>query len=425
MKNFTYRCIIIALLLFANHTGFSQLNLNWLTSFSPVWADGNTSGNANNVSGYSVNCATMVSISGGSFTWALGGSGAQTPTVSGATFTVPGSTNRMQLTPNFANNTNYVNVVFTFSALVTNVAFKIVDIDKTDANSNAYFDRVTVTGSDGVSNYNASITKYDAITNPNFLIISGNTAYVNTTNGQAGNSASSAADQLGTINVSFGSTSLRTVTVRYDNAPGSQANPAAQAIGIGTISFQMSTLPVTLTKFTAALQNDKAILNWKTETEINSDRFEIEKSSDGTNWTKLGTVKAAGNSNLPRNYKTEDAQLHPGINYYRLKQIDIDQRYQYSTIVSVIYEPGKLLVKIYPNPIVTNIFADIYSDKNQTVTVRLQNVSGQLIKTATWTLEHGSNKKEIPASQLPPGVYILDIIDISRQYVSTSKLLKN
>src|SRR5215813_12150879 len=93
--------ILLCLTFLTPSTGNAQL-LNWLSSYIPAWSNGNTSGTANNVGSSGINCTTSFSISGGSFVQALGSSGSPTPTVSGATFTIPGSTNRMQVTTNFA-----------------------------------------------------------------------------------------------------------------------------------------------------------------------------------------------------------------------------------------------------------------------------------------------------------------------------------
>src|SRR5687768_9270326 len=82
----------------------AQVNLNWQSSFSPAWNNGNTNGNAPNIGGNSINGSVSATITGGgSFAQANGSYGAQTPTVSGATFTVPASANRLQVTPNFSS----------------------------------------------------------------------------------------------------------------------------------------------------------------------------------------------------------------------------------------------------------------------------------------------------------------------------------
>ncbi|MBK6938389.1 MAG: hypothetical protein IPH18_17200 [Chitinophagaceae bacterium] len=236
----------------------------------------------------------------------MGSFGSQTPTVNGAVFTVPGASSRIQITPNFNNNTSYATIVLSFTSLATNISFRIADIDKNDATSTTYFDRVTITGSNGSSTFSPSITKFDAVTDPNFLIISGNTARVNTTSGQAGNTDSDAADQRGTINVDFGTAAINTVTIRYDNAPGANTNPAAQSIAVGSVTFSQSVLPVSLTDFSAYRQSRDVILKWTTHQENNSASFEIERSNDNSNWLKVGNVTAAGFSGNDLNYSFLD-----------------------------------------------------------------------------------------------------------------------
>jgi hypothetical protein len=169
----------------------AQINLNWATSFSPSWGNGDLTGTASNIGGNSINCsASFIMTGAGVFMPVLGSSGSQSPSVSGAVFTVPGTTNRIQVTPNYNSNSSYTDIVLSFSSMTTNISFRIVDIDKSDASSTTYFDRVTVTGSNGSSTFNPTLTKYDPVTDPNFLVLSGNSAQVNTTSGQAGNTAS-------------------------------------------------------------------------------------------------------------------------------------------------------------------------------------------------------------------------------------------
>ena len=402
-----------------------QINLNWSSSFSPTWADGNTNGNAPNIGGYSINgTATATIFGGGSFMQALGGSGAQTPTVSGATFTVPGTTNRIQVTPNYTANTSYTDIVLTFTSLTTNVSFKIVDIDKNNPNSTTYFDRVTVTGSNGVTTYNATITKYDAVTDPNFLVISGNVAQVNTTSGQADNTASDATDQRGTVNVSFGTTALTSITIRYDNAPGANSNPASQAIAIGSVSFSSSTLPVNMLSFNGYKQAQDVLLKWATSREINSDRFEIERSS-GSNWEKIGTVTARGNSNTITDYTFTDNNPDGTLLLYRLKQIDIDQNFRYSTIVRISSKKTASDLLSYPNPFSSQVNLSISSTNNQSVVISIYDAAGKTVRTENSKLFAGSNSINITAlDKLVRGVYYINVRDDAGAILGRSMLMK-
>ena len=134
-------------------TAFSQINLNWASSFSPSWSNGDLSRTASNINGNSINCTATVTMNGAGFFTGVTGNifGTPTPTVSGAVFTVPGAASRIHLTPNYSSNTSYTDIVFSFSAMTTNVSFRVADIDKNDPTSTTYYDRVTITGSDGIT----------------------------------------------------------------------------------------------------------------------------------------------------------------------------------------------------------------------------------------------------------------------------------
>lgn len=403
----------------------AQPNLNWATSFSPAWADGNITGNAINISGSGINCtATATMVGGGTYMGALGGSGAQTPTVSGATFTVPGTTNRIQVTPNFSSNTSYVDIVLSFTSFATNVTFKIVDIDKTSPNSSNYFDRVTVTGSNGTSTYNPTLSKYDAVTDPNFLVISGNVANVNTTNGQGDNTASDATDQRGTVNVNFGSAVINSVTIRYDNAAGANSNPASQAIAIGSVSFSSTTLPVSLFDFNGHRQSKDVVLNWSTRQEINSASFDIERNSNG-NWEAIGNVPAKGNSNDVSNYAYTDINPAGAVLLYRLKMNDADGNFKYSNIIRIV-TANSVDITSYPNPFNSLVNLSISSPGNQQAIVKLYDVAGKMLLTETKNLFSGNNSFSVTGlEKFSKGIYFLEIKNINGELLARTRLMKD
>ncbi|NOT50830.1 MAG: T9SS type A sorting domain-containing protein [Chitinophagaceae bacterium] len=417
----------IALLFLSVPNLKAQINLSWASSFSPTWNSGNTTGTAPNIGGYSINCSASATINGGgTFMQALGSSGAPTPTVSGATFTVPGTTNRLQVTPNYTSNTSYTDIILTFTSPATNVAFKIVDIDKNNSTSTTYFDQVTVTGTHGATTYNATLTKYDATTDPSFLVISGNVAHVNTTSSIAGNTASDASDQRGTVNVNFGTTTLSSIRIRYDNATGADSNPASQAIAIGSVSFDFSTLPVDMLSFSGIRQNENVLLNWKTIQEFNSASFEIERSNGTNSWEKTGTVAASGNSTTEKSYHFLDVNAQGSLLLYRLKQIDIDNNYKYSGIVKITAKAAVTDILAYPNPFTSQINISVNSDNDQPVLILLYDVNGKMIRKETNTLYAGSNSITINTlEKMANGIYYLEVKDKTGLLLGRSMLLKN
>jgi len=111
----------------------------------------------------------------------------------------------------------------------------------------------------------------------------------------------------------------------------------------------MINLDVELAYFKAILQNHQTILNWSTASETNNSGFEIEHSTDGTNWQMLDFERGQGTSQNSHIYTYTHETPSTGINYYRLKQVDFDGGYEYSDIVSIhIY--GRDGVEVFPNP---------------------------------------------------------------------------
>ncbi|MBR9923338.1 MAG: hypothetical protein GYB31_21100 [Bacteroidetes bacterium] len=123
--------------------------------------------------------------------------------------------------------------------------------------------------------------------------------------------------------------------------------------GIWDFEIQSQPLPVELNRFTASLLNEKdVLLEWQTETEINSDFFLIERSEDGENFRNIGELPAAGNSTQQQNYQFTDQETLAGLNYYRLKQFDFDGSFSYSPIRSVRVDvASRNLVQLSPNPV--------------------------------------------------------------------------
>ncbi len=414
-------------LLLSKQSPKAQLHLQWGSSFSPSWSNGALSRNAPNISGYSVGCNASVSINGGgSFQPAMGSYGSQSPTVSGAVFTVPGATSRIQVTPNFNNKNSYTTISLSFTTLATNVSFRIADIDKNDAYSDTYFDRVTITGSNGSSTFNPTITKYDAVTDPNFLIISGNSARVNTTNGQAGNTDSDASDQRGTINVDFGTAAINTITIIYDNAPGSDNNPAVQSIAIGNVSFTQSILPVNLTDFSGYRQSQDVLLKWTTRQESNSASFDIERSTDNTNWKRIGSVAAAGFSNNDLYYSFRDVNPQGAVLLYRLKQVDTDNNYKYSSVVRIAGKTIEGSLQLYPNPVKDQLGISLRSSQQQTVSLSFTDLSGKLVKQENKNLYAGENNIMVTNfGTITRGIYLLTIRDAGRNVIASAKFVKD
>lgn len=109
-------------------------------------------------------------------------------------------------------------------------------------------------------------------------------------------------------------------------------------------------LPVRLISFDVHRNDALAVLYWRTSGETDSDRFQVERSSDLQAWTVIGEQKAAFSSNTMLDYQFMDSLPASGLNYYRLKMVDIDRSFSYSRVRSVHF-PELSWAEIFPNPV--------------------------------------------------------------------------
>jgi hypothetical protein len=179
-------------------------------------------------------------------------------------------------------------------------------------------------------------------------------------------------------------------------------------------------LPVTLTGLRAKYNenNNQVAVTWTTATESNSKEFVVERSSNGVDFTPIGTVAAAGNSNRLINYSFTDVRPLSGNNFYRLHQVDLDGRAQNSPVVKVVISQG-LYVSFGPNPARQFVTINIENNRGP-VAVQLTDLNGRVIQqrnlpaTAAQTIQ-------LPVSQLPKGIYLLKVT--STEGIMTEKIM--
>lgn len=161
-------------------------------------------------------------------------------------------------------------------------------------------------------------------------------------------------------------------------------------------------LPVVLSHFSAASEGQLSNLSWATTSESNSSHFEIQHSIDAKRWAEIGRVKSKGNSNSLRHYSYTHETPSAGINYYRMKMIDLDGSFELSSIKSLEFSrPTK--TEVFPNP-ATGMFS-IRSDNWEQVTdITLYNSVGVAAYQSG-----GKPEKEIKTDHFLPGMYILKI----------------
>lgn len=155
----------------------------------------------------------------------------------------------------------------------------------------------------------------------------------------------------------------------------------------------MNPLPIELISFDAVNDGDDVRVDWRTATELDNDRFEVERSADGTDFEHIATVAGAGTSHTMLHYTHYDQRPLGGTSYYRLKQVDLDGTFTYSDVVAVRRELLQAGVHAWPNP-VTNVLSFSVEANTEPASVKVMDAAGRVVlersitdQTGTMTLD--------------------------------------
>lgn len=140
-------------------------------------------------------------------------------------------------------------------------------------------------------------------------------------------------------------------------------------------------LPITLSYFSVTKNTNRAILKWQTESEFNFSHFIIERSADAKNYQEIAKIYGTGGSNKVASYIYEDLQFEKGLNYYRLKLVNKDGSYNYSTAENVDFATLSS-IRVYPIPAKDKITVEGVSTANATV-YTIIDINGKTVKQVT------------------------------------------
>lgn len=166
-------------------------------------------------------------------------------------------------------------------------------------------------------------------------------------------------------------------------------------------------LPVKLSSFTATLKKNSVFLEWQTDSQLNSKSFNVEHSQDGINWKKIATVHSKHSfSKSPLSYSATHMNPPLGKSYYRLKQIDLDETYQYSNVLDVnVHQQHEIL--LFPNPAQNQIF--ILAPQEELRRITIFNKMGIEVTHLTQQSIEDDRRIKIDLSDLPSGIYYVNI----------------
>jgi hypothetical protein len=194
-------------------------------------------------------------------------------------------------------------------------------------------------------------------------------------------------------------------TVDFDPGIGTAnlTSAGSEDIFVSALS-QTGALPVVLVQFMAIKRNSSIQLIWQTASEQNTSSFVVERSSDSRVFIALGSVAAANNSSSSKNYSFNDAQPTTGANFYRLKMIDADGKFNYSKIVLVNMSAADKALQVFPNP--ARDVLQVQASGNEIATMQLIDAAGRVMKQQKVQLS-GSASFSFDVQTLPQGKYYL------------------
>jgi len=199
--------------------------------------------------------------------------------------------------------------------------------------------------------------------------------------------------------------------------------------GMGTTPAKLqispnTALPIEMTLFTVEQSFNSILLKWATQTETNSSHFVLEHAPDGVDFKEFAIVSAAGFSTEIQRYSTYHSNPNNGLNYYRLKIVDLDGVFEYSNIIAYeIDKKQRPTLEALPNLVADkttvlfqNNMGNVFDSE-----LHVHTMSGQLVGTFPFGLAPGENRIELDLSRLELGYYSISLKEASEAV----RILKN
>ncbi len=178
-------------------------------------------------------------------------------------------------------------------------------------------------------------------------------------------------------------------------------------VSVTCINPPSAILPLTLLSFDAEKKGEKVETKWQTEQEVNTDYFEVERSTNGVNFSSIGQVKATGLKQKSTYSLTDNTPPQSNTLYYRLKMLDKDGSFDYSKIKSISSKASKGDIKIYPNPISNTIKAELTSITSGDIDISIVDAFGKVVLTSKQKINEGLNTLNLDCPHLAAGMYLL------------------
>jgi hypothetical protein len=192
-----------------------------------------------------------------------------------------------------------------------------------------------------------------------------------------------------------------------------------------TADINCLVLPVEFLSFEGKPNQRKVDLTWTTASERNSDHFEVQRSLDGENYEALGEVQAMGNSQNTTAYSFVDENPYSGINYYRLKQVDLSGEFSETERIAVLFRRVGMPIELYPNPAKESISVSFETAFEGAAQWRILDMSGRIVAQGNAPVSNGTNRIDLPLNRVETGSYMLELLDGAGVPLGNARFMKH
>jgi hypothetical protein len=181
---------------------------------------------------------------------------------------------------------------------------------------------------------------------------------------------------------------------------------------------QSMPLVIDLLDFNATLTREKdVILNWRAYVDDEAKGFEVERSKDQNNWEKIGTVNLK-TSNFTSDYSLLDQQPLQGRSYYRLKMVEKTGSSRYSKTRLIQIDQLVTKLRVYPNPAKNDFTISFRSTMNQSATLIVRTIAGEVMIRKSITLTETDNQVSVSVNGLSNGLYVVELFTPEKTFVN-------
>jgi len=200
-------------------------------------------------------------------------------------------------------------------------------------------------------------------------------------------------------------------TRKFDQTNSSRINGFGIANSItGTAPNGFSAnmaLPVSFSSFYAVKNNNDVVLTWSTAQELNNNNFEIQRSTDGTSWNVIAVVMGMGTTNTTTQYKYTDKNNTAATVYYRIRQVDFDNNFDYSIVKVIRSSEAAPVTKVYASN--SNVNIEFNKAITGNIMVRIISANGQLV--AQQNFEQAAYRITMNTNGKGAGLYVVQVLD--------------